>query len=149
MIYPTWLRDLFTLMSVTYSTFWDEAIADDIAFKSAQCMWYAIFKDYEPHLIQDGMLEAVKIYEYPPKPAQLLEIVISKQRLHRANEAMRIRNESRLLPRPPLDMHKVLNAKLEMWKKLGMTKKFEETMDEIARLDSEENGNRESHSEII
>lgn len=137
MSYPSWLRDFFALMSATYGGLWNEQFLDAVTTEAIKRVWYIQLKDYEPEVIQLGMIEAAKMYRFPPKPAELIEILQSLRRQAKSREDFRIMEEKRLLPAPPRlpPTREVLEAKLKMWQKLGMGQKAKEVEDVLTAMD--------------
>lgn len=144
--YPAWLRDLFTLMSVTYTGLWNDAISDDYAFRAAQKVWYIALRDFHEDHIRKGIIEAVKIYRFPPRPAEVIEQVKNFKDRAKDIEDQRIMDENRLLPKPERKppSRAILLAKLEMWRKLGLIEKMKQVEDEITRLDMQKERDRMS-----
>lgn len=77
---------------------------------------------------------------FPPKPAELIEILDFNRKRRLDKEYFRIMDEKRLLPAPPKlpATREVLEAKAKMWQKLGMREKKQGCLDEIARMDLQE-----------
>lgn len=144
--YPFWLRNVFVLMGATYGSLWSEQFLDEQTTESIKRVWYLQLKDYPADVIQKAMMDAVGVFKFPPKPADLIDILKAKQRLINSNEQMAIREKNRLLEAPILPpSRKTLEAKRQMWGKLGMIKKLQEVEDEIARMDLQEKRNSVPH----
>lgn len=103
-------------------------------------LWANTLQRYTPELIQKAAIICSTQYDFPPTPHQMLEILNSESRKQTMNEDMKIRNESRLLEEPhsPKLSRQALEAKREMWMKLGMINKVKGIDDEITALDLQE-----------
>lgn len=140
MEYPTWLRDIFTLMTATYGNLWTDQFLDEVTGEAIKRVWYFQLKDFEPTIIRQGILQAGKQYRFPPKPAEMLEILTYLKHRQRDEEHFKILQENRLIEAPPRlpPTREVLMAKLEMWRKLGMMSKIREIEDALAAMDLQE-----------
>lgn len=138
--YPDWLRDIFTLMTATYGSLWSNQFVDEQTTEAIKRVWFFQLREFEESDLRPAILEAGKRFAYPPKPAELIEMVKNVQHRKRDREQFRIMDEKRQLPAPPKAplTREVLQAKVKMWEKLGMTHKAEECLDEISRMDLQE-----------
>lgn len=138
--YPLWLRDIFALMSATYGSLWANQFTDQDTTEAIKRVWYMQLKEFEADDIREGVFQAGKQFSYPPKPAELIEVVRNVRNRKRDKEDFRIMDEKRQLPAPPKapPSREVLQAKAEMWGKIGRHQKAQECLDEIARMDLQE-----------
>lgn len=138
--YPLWLRDVFTLMAATYGSLWSNQFVDELTTEAVKRVWWMQLKDFEDEEIRAAIFQAGRDFAYPPKPAELLEILKFNRKRNEDREYFRIMDEKRQLPSPPKapPTREVLQAKAEMWRKLGLTAKEQECLDEIARMDLQE-----------
>lgn len=119
--------------------------------KAMAALWEHTLKNYDAEIIRTSTLIAINQFNYPPTPRQMLDIVESEFRKKKWDDEMKIREQTRLLghARSKITPRKVLDARLQMWQQLGMARKVQEVMDDIARLDRKENGDREPCEEVV
>lgn len=137
MEYPVWLKEIFTLMSVLYGTLWTDQMKDEEVAKATKGVWYFYLKDFAVEIIRAGMIEAGKLYQYPPKPSQVIEIMKGLER--RERDRLKFEERAMRLPRSQktggVDAPHVLEAKRAMWIRLKRFDKVREIDETISAMD--------------
>jgi hypothetical protein len=138
--YPAWLRDIFTLFAATYGNLWNEQFLNETTGKAVARVWFFQLKEFESSLIRQAILQAGKIYKYPPKPAELIEILRSLQHRKKDAECFREHDNNRLLEKPAKQpvSREVMEKKAEMWRKLKRFDKEKDIMDALSHMDLQE-----------
>jgi hypothetical protein len=131
--YPLWLRDIFTMFAAIYGQLWLNQFIDEEMTEVIKRTWWMLLKDFEQIEINVAAEEVYKKFAYPPKPAQMLEILKFNRNRRKDNETFRILDEKRLLPMPQKapDSLEVLEAKAKMWDNLGLILRATKVRDEI------------------
>lgn len=137
MEYPTWLKEIFTLMSVLYGNLWTDQMIDQDIEKAMKGVWYFYLKDFPVEIIRAGIVEAGRLYQYPPKPSQMIEIMKGLERKRKDMENFKEKQVA--LERSPYtpkgDSPEILEAKKAMWLRLKRYDKVRKIEDALAAMD--------------
>lgn len=137
MAYPGWLRDIFVLMTATYQSLWANQFVDEITTEAIKRVWWMQLKEFKPNEIREAIFAAGTKYKYPPKPAELIEIIKNVRDRQKDKDYFKMMDEKRLLPKPTIKSlsKESLLMKIKMWESLGRMDKVKAIEDEIAGLD--------------
>lgn len=114
-------------------------VTEDLT-NAALALWHHHLEKYEPVIIREAALKSLEQFNFPPTPKQFMEIADAMVRNKRMNDDMVVRDKSRLLEatQPKTLSRETLEAKREMWVKLGMMNKVKGIDDELTALDLQE-----------
>lgn len=136
-VYPYWLRDLFAIFTATYGLLWSNQFVDDEIVSAIKKVWWMNLKCFEKEEILHAALEAAKKYNFPPKISEIVSMIESfkKEKERKQYFIDQTDKKLQLIEKNALPTRKELEAKLQMWEKLGNSRRADECMRKIAGLD--------------
>lgn len=133
--YPDWLKEFFTIMSLSYNNLWTDRFYDKQFLDAGLLFWYDNLKKFDPEIIIESAKDAVKMLKFPPTPSQMEEILRANQKIKQANLEIESRGIKRLQNKNQPRSRQTVLEMIDIWKKLGNLKKLEECKDELSRMD--------------
>lgn len=134
MVYPRWLTEIFILLTASYGQLWTDQFLDDAVNEAIKRLWYFQLKEFDQQMIRDAILQFSRISKYPPKPAELIEILESLRRdeKERQRENLQCLEGNKIFTKQ--STHQSLQAWSKIWKLLGRQQKAEEVEQKLNEI---------------